>query len=267
VGTATAAAGGAFHPLVCGVTLVAALCIQIGTNLANDLFDFQHGADTSDRLGPPRVVQSGLLSPGQIRAGMSVAFGAAVLGGIYLAAVGGWPIVTVGVLAIAAGVAYTGGPWPLGYHGLGDLLVFVFFGLVAVSGTHYLQTHTVSAVTFIGAFPVGFLVTAILVVNNLRDIDTDRRAGKMTLAVRLGERATRLQYVALIAGAYAAVPVLLLFHASAAVCLPWLTVPVAIGLGRAVLGGTTGRALNPVLKRTAGLHLIFSALLATGLLV
>jgi 1,4-dihydroxy-2-naphthoate octaprenyltransferase len=264
VGTAVAGAHGQVHGLVFGVTLVAALCIQIGTNLANDLFDFQHGADTADRLGPPRVTQTGLMSPAQVHTAMVVAFGAAVLCGCYLAVVGGWPIVMIGVLSIAAGVAYTGGPWPLGYHGLGDVFVFVFFGLVAVMGTFYLHTQTLSGVAAGAAIPVGFLVTAILVVNNLRDIDTDRRANKRTLAVRIGAGATRAQYVALIAGAYA-VPWLFVPGLTAA--LPLLTLPLAIGLSRSVLAGTAGGALNPVLKRTAGLHLAYSCLFAVAFLV
>jgi 1,4-dihydroxy-2-naphthoate octaprenyltransferase len=264
VGTAVAAAHGQFHGLVFGVTLAAALFIQIGTNLANDLFDFEQGADTADRLGPPRVTQTGLMSPAEVRTAMVVSFGAAVLCGCYLAVVGGWPIVMIGVLSIAAGVAYTGGPWPLGYHGLGDAFVFVFFGLVAVMGTFYLQTQTLSGAAAAAAVPVGFLVTAILVVNNLRDIDTDRRANKRTLAVRIGAGATRVEYAALVAGAYV-VPWLFLPALTAALPLP--TLPLAIGLGRSVLAGATGAALNPVLKRTAGLHLAYSGLLAVAFLV
>jgi 1,4-dihydroxy-2-naphthoate octaprenyltransferase len=263
VGTAVAAADGHFHAVVLAVTLAAALLIQIGTNLANDLFDFQHGADTPDRLGPPRVTQTGAMSPGQVRTGMIVAFGTSVLCGFYLVVVGGWPIVVIGVLSIAAGIAYTGGPWPLGYHGLGDVFVFVFFGLVAVTGTYYLQTGEVSGMAAGAAVPVGFLVTAVLVVNNLRDIETDRRAGKRTLAVRIGAHGTRRQYVALLAGAYL-IPWLVVPGVRAA--LPLLTLPLALGLGRAVLTGTTGAALNPVLTRTAGLHLAYSGLLALGFL-
>jgi len=267
VGTAAASREGLFHPLVFATTLGAALLIQIATNLSNDLFDFQRGADTPERMGPTRVTQSGLITPEQMRTAMFVSFGAAATGGLYLVAVGGWPIVIIGVLSIAAGISYTGGPWPLGYHGLGDLLVFVFFGLVAVTGTYYLQTQTLSAAAFFGAVPVGFLVTAILVVNNLRDIDTDLRAGKLTLAVRIGDRATRLQYATLLGGTYGASTLFLFTHAAAAACLPWLSAPMAIGLARTVLSGATGHALNPVLKRTALLHLAFGVLLALGLVL
>jgi len=267
VGTAAANREGLFHPLVFATTLGAALLIQIATNLANDLFDFQRGADTPERMGPTRVTQSGLITPEQIRTAMFGAFGAAAICGLYLVAVGGWPIVIIGVLSIAAGVTYTGGPWPLGYHGLGDLLVFVFFGLVAVAGTYYLQAQALSATAFLAAVPVGFLVTAILVVNNLRDIDTDLRAGKLTLAVRIGDRATRLQYATLLGGTYGASTLFLFTHAAAAACLPWLSAPMAIGLARTVLSGATGHALNPVLKRTALLHLAFGVLLALGLVL
>jgi len=264
VGTAVAAADGHFRVTVLVVTLTAALLIQIGTNLANDLFDFQHGADTPERLGPPRVTQTGVMSPDQVRAGMILVFGASVLCGLYLAVVGGWPIVAIGVLSIAAGIAYTGGPWPLGYHGLGDVFVFVFFGPVAVVGTYYLQAGAVSAAAAGAAVPVGFLVTAILVVNNLRDIDTDRRAGKRTLAVRIGAHGTRRQYVGLLAGAYV-IPWLLVPGVRAALTL--LTLPLAFGLGRTVAAGATGTRLNPVLKRTAGLHLAYSCCFAVAFLL
>lgn len=256
-----------FRPLVFAATLAAAVLLQIGTNLANDLFDFERGADTAERLGPPRVTQSGLIPPERVRLGMFLAFGAALAIGVYLLFAGGWPILVIGVLSIVAGVAYTGGPWPLGYHGLGDLMVFVFFGLVAVVGTYYLQAETVSATAFLVAVPVGLLVTAILVVNNLRDIETDRRAGKRTLAVRLGERATRVQYVLLVLVPYACVPALLLVDTSIWVGLAWLTLPIALMLSRGVLLGATGTGLNAVLKRTAQLDFAFGALLALGLLL
>lgn len=267
VGAAAASRSGFFDPLVLCVTLAAALSIQIGTNLANDLWDFQRGADTAERLGPLRVTQSGLITPRQVRAATYVAFGAAALGGSYLAIVGGWPIITIGVLSIIAGVTYTAGPWPLGYHGLGDVVVFVFFGLVAVAGTYFVQVHTVHPIALAAAVPVGLLVTAILVVNNLRDIATDRRAGKYTLAVRLGEQGTRIEYVFLVAAAYAMLPVLSVFDGGAAAWLPWFSVPLAIRPVCRILAGTQGSPLNPVLRQTAGLHLTFGMLLAAGLLL
>ena len=190
VGTAAALHGGVqlqVGPFV--AALVAALLIQIGTNFANDVFDFRKGADTAERLGPPRVTQSGMVPPEQVLIATFVTFGLAALVGVYLVLVGGWPILVVGVLSILAGLAYTGGPWPIGYHSLGDLFVFIFFGVVAVVGSAYLQTLSITPLAVWASFPVGLLVTAILVVNNLRDIDTDRQVGKKTLAVRLGRRA------------------------------------------------------------------------------
>ena len=266
----TAAASGiedSFRLAVFIATLAAAVLIQIGTNFANDVFDFEHGADTADRLGPPRVTQLGLISPERVRLGTVVAFGGAAAIGVYLIFVGGWPILVIGLLSIVAGIAYTGGPWPLGYHGLGDVAVFAFFGMTAVIGTYYLQADTVSATVVVAAVPVGLLVTAILVVNNLRDLETDQRAGKRTLAVRIGEQATRLQYAALVLGPYLLVPMLWVMDAGAWVLLPYLSLPIALMLVRAVLSGTSGRSLNDVLKRTALLHFAFGALLALGLLL
>lgn len=267
VGAAAASAEGEFRPLVFAATMTAALLIQAGTNLANDLSDFERGADSEDRLGPPRVTQQGLISPAQVRAATYLVFGAAAIIGLYLALVGGWPILALGVVSIAAGLAYTGGPWPLGYHGLGDVFVFIFFGMAAVLGTYYLQTDEISAVAAAASVPVGLTVTAILVVNNLRDIETDLRAGKRTLATRLGDRPTRWQYFLLVLGAYAALPVLIAAGAGVGVVLAALSLPLAIGLCRSVLSGTAGRDLNPVLKRTAQLHLAFGVLLALGFLL
>jgi 1,4-dihydroxy-2-naphthoate octaprenyltransferase len=266
VGTATAAAHGAFRPPVFAAALVAAVLIQVGTNLANDYFDYHKGADTEARLGPPRVTQSGLLPPESVRLGMIATFGLAALIGLYLVTVGGVPILVVGVLAIVAGVLYTGGPWPLGYHGLGDATVFVFFGVVAVLGTTYLQTGAVTGDTLVASIPVGLLVTAILVVNNLRDLDTDRATGKRTLAVRIGRSATRVEYVLLLVGAYL-VPLgrWLAGNDSLWSLVPWLTLPLAIVLGRAVIQGN-GRALNGALRRTSQLHLLFGILFAASLL-
>ena len=267
VGAAAAGVEEQFRPFVFAATLVAALFIQIGTNFANDVFDYEQGADTAERLGPPRVTQSGLISPEHVRLGTITAFGIAACIGLYLAYVGGWPILVIGAFAIVAGVAYTGGPWPLGYHGLGDVTVFVFFGMVATVGTYYLQAESVSPLAFVAAVPVGLLVTAILVVNNLRDIETDRKAGKRTLAVRLGQQPTRWQYVLFILGPYACVTALLAAGAAPWVWLSWLTLPLALALGRSVISGATGTALNPVLKQTAQLHLLFGSLLALGLLL
>jgi 1,4-dihydroxy-2-naphthoate octaprenyltransferase len=268
VGTAAGVHDGAFVPLPFFTALIAAVLIQVGTNLANDLFDFEKGADTSQRLGPPRVTQSGLASPRQVRVAMVLSFGIAATIGLYLLTVGGWPILVVGVLCIAAGIAYTGGPWPLGYHGLGDLFVFIFFGLVAVIGSTYLQTGTFSATAFAAALPVGCTVTAILVVNNLRDIETDRRASKRTLAVRFGAPLTRVQYTLLLLLPYVLVTGFVLQGVFPQACwLAWLTLPLAVSLIRTVVRGAEGRALNAVLKGTGQLHLFFGMVLAGALLL
>ena len=258
-----------FRPIVFVVTLVSALLIQIGTNFANDYSDFHRGADHNGRLGPLRVTQSGLISHETVRRGIFVAFGAAALLGSYLAWVGGWPIIIIGALSIICGLAYTGGPWPFGYHGLGDVFVFVFFGLVAVTGTAYLQTGVWTAVALAASIPAGLLVTNILVINNLRDLPTDRVAGKHTLAVRLGERATRAQYALFTALAYL-VPTVMAFNGATArywLMLPWLTLPLAVVLVRKVLGGLAGRDLNPMLKLTGQLLLSFGLLFSAGLIL
>jgi 1,4-dihydroxy-2-naphthoate octaprenyltransferase len=269
VGTAAAASlGAAFRPIVFVVTLLAALLIQVGTNFANDYSDFHRGADHEGRLGPVRVTQSGLLSQASVRRGIIIAFGLAVVLGCYLAWIGGWPIIAIGVVSILAGLAYTGGPWPFGYHGLGDVFVFIFFGNIAVAGTTYLQLGAWSSFAFAIAVPVGLLVTNILVVNNLRDLPTDLGAGKRTLAVRLGDRATRIQYTLFAGLSYLVVTALALGAPGRRwLLLPWLSAPMAANLVRSVMTGTSGRELNPVLGRSGKLLLVFGLLLCTGLLL
>jgi 1,4-dihydroxy-2-naphthoate octaprenyltransferase len=264
VGTAVGAAGGALRAGPFAAALVAALLIQVATNFANDYSDFHRGADTAERLGPTRVTQSGLLAPAQVRRAIAVTFGLAVVFGLYLVAAGGWPILAIGVLSILAGLAYTGGPWPFGYHGLGDVFVFLFFGVVAVTGSAYLQRDAWTADALAASVPVGLLVTNILVVNNLRDLPTDRVAGKRTLAVRIGARATRRQYAALAALAYLVPVALAATGAQGWLLLPWLTIPLAVPLVGRVLAGAEGRALNDVLRRSGQLHLLFGILWAAG---
>jgi 1,4-dihydroxy-2-naphthoate octaprenyltransferase len=268
VGIALAVADGVFSPLPALAAMVGALLIQIGTNLANDYFDYVKGVDVAERKGPTRVAQSGLVSLTQLRLGIVVTFALAALAGLYLVMVGGWPILAIGVASLISALAYTGGPFPIGYHGLGDLFVFLFFGLAAVCGTYYVQALTVTPATVIAAVPVGALTVAILVVNNLRDIETDRQTGKRTLAVMIGPRGTRLEYVVLLAVAYA-VPVLfwLAEWASAWVLLPWLTVPLALRLVRTLHQTTEGRSLNKALAGTANLDLAFGLLFALGLVL
>jgi len=267
VGTALALADDRFRWGPALAALLCALLLQIGSNFANDYFDFFKGADTHERLGPTRATAAGLLSPAAMRWGMVVVFGAAAVVGLFLIWVGGWPIFWAGLAAMIAALAYTGGPFPFGYYGLGELFVFIFFGLVAVCGTYYVQAHTLSATAILAAVPPGLLITGILVVNNLRDIDTDRRANKRTLAVRLGRRGTQIEYALLLCLAYLTPLWLWLGMDKAAwILLPWLTLPLALPLVRAVFT-TQGKLLNRTLAGTARLSLLYSVLLAAGVLL
>jgi 1,4-dihydroxy-2-naphthoate octaprenyltransferase len=267
VGSATALADGLFKPWAFLPALLASLLIQIGTNLANDYFDHQKGADTVERLGPVRVTQSGLIAPATVRGAMLLCFGLAALCGAYLVYVGGWPILLIGLLSIASGILYTGGPFPLGYNGLGDLFTFIFFGVVAVVGTDYLHSGAFRGVALLASLPVAMLVTAIIVVNNLRDAPTDRKAGKRTLAVIFGERFARSEYALLVIGAFLLLPVVWMWGgASPLSLLAWLSLPLALPLLDKV-GKERGRALNAALRGTARLHMLFGALLALGLLL
>ncbi|HZP97416.1 MAG TPA: 1,4-dihydroxy-2-naphthoate polyprenyltransferase [Candidatus Limnocylindria bacterium] len=267
VGSAVPASRGHFDGGVFVAALVASLLIQIGTNYANDLFDGLRGADGPERLGPPRAVASGVASPRAMAVATATAFALAALAGLYLIFVGGPPILVIGLAAIAIGIAYTGGPYPLGYRGLGELAVFVFMGLIPVTALDWLHSGMVSAVALWAALPVGAMVTAILTVNDLRDIEQDRAAGKRTLAVRLGPTGTGVWYSILLAVAYLAPPLgWLLGVLPAGALAPLLTLPLAIGVGD-VVSHRTGRALNAALRDTARLHLLFGALLAAGMLV
>ncbi|MDJ0801414.1 MAG: 1,4-dihydroxy-2-naphthoate polyprenyltransferase [Desulfobacterales bacterium] len=265
VGSALARADHAFHLLPALGALAGALLLQIAVNLANDYFDFKSGVDTAERLGPVRVTQSGLIAPGAVRAAMLMTLGAAGLIGIFLVYVGGWPIALIGAASVAGVLGYSGGPYPLASHGLGDLCVFVFFGPAAVVGTHYVQALSFSEAALIMSLPPGFLITAVLVVNNLRDIETDRAAGKRTLAVMIGPAATRGEYALLVGLAYL-VPLVALPTGQHPVfiLLPWLSLPLALSCIRLIYTAR-GRELNAGLGRTALLALMFSLLLAAGL--
>jgi 1,4-dihydroxy-2-naphthoate octaprenyltransferase len=266
VGTGAAAHLGQFRPWAALGALIVALAIQVGTNLSNDAHDFVRGADTPRRRGPVRATAAGLLTLKQVTLGAYACFGVAALIGIVFALRLGWPVLLIGALAVAAGFGYTGGPWPLGYHGLGEVFVFVFFGAVAVVGTTYVQTSALSAVAAGASVPVGLLATAVLVVNNLRDIETDRAAGKRTLAVRIGPQATKALYVGCLLGAGAAPAVLrALGWLGSWFWLPWLTVPLAVGLIRTVLGPGRPDELNRALRKTAQLQLWFGVLLTAAL--
>jgi 1,4-dihydroxy-2-naphthoate octaprenyltransferase len=265
VGTACAVSVGGFRPLPALAALFGAAFLQIGSNLANDVFDFEKGADTEERLGPTRAAQAGLLTPKQLRAGMVVVFALALAVGIYLTFVAGPAIVVIGLASMASAVLYTGGPYPLGYHGLGDAFVMLFFGFVAVCGTAFVQTGGVPHLAWFASVPVGSLATAILVVNNVRDRETDVHAGKRTLPVRFGRNAGLGEYATLLAAAYV-VPVLLAATrvASIHVLLPLLTAPLAVRLCKRVFAGT-GRELNASLVATAKLLFLHSALFALGI--
>jgi 1,4-dihydroxy-2-naphthoate octaprenyltransferase len=267
VGTAMAVADGKFEFMPAFAALLGALLLQIGVNLANDYFDFKKGIDTLERLGPVRVTQSGLISPDRVRLAMIVIFSGAFAVGIYLTAVAGWPVLAGGMACILASLAYSGGPFPLASHGLGDLFVFIFFGLVAVCGTYYVQALQVTTQVLWLSVPVGFLITAIIVVNNLRDIPTDRKSGKNTLAVILGERGTKLEYLLLVTGAYI-MPAAFFFSGgfSVWVLLPMISITLSIPNIIAV-HKDKGPSLNPVLAKTAALSLLFSLLLAAGLVI
>jgi 1,4-dihydroxy-2-naphthoate octaprenyltransferase len=268
VGTALAGSEDVFHPLRFVAALVGSIFIQIGTNLSNDYSDARRGADTEDRLGPVRVTAGGLMPPRTVLVGTYVAFGIAVAAGAYLTAVAGWQLLVVGVASILAGVLYTGGPRPYGYEGLGELFVFLFFGVVAVVGSYYVQTEDLRWEAFALSIPVGLLASAILVVNNVRDIETDRRAGKRTLAVKLGRDAARRLYAGMLTLAFVApVAIWLSGGLSAWLLLALASLPLALPVTRTVGTRTDGPALNGALAGTGRLLAVFSLLLAAGVLL
>ena len=278
VGTGLALGAGAFAPLPALAALVGALLIQVGTNFANDYYDAKSGVDSDDREGFTRVTQSGLIAPAEVRWAMIGTFALSILVGTYLVWVGGLPIVVIGLASVAAGVLYAGGPYPLGSYGLGDLFVFVFFGLVAVTGTYYVQAAaTVSGVPLaplpgtlplaavVASLPAAALSTDILVVNNVRDLETDRAAGKRSLAVLIGYRWSRVEFLLLTGMAYIVPVVFWLTEYGPLVLAPLLTLPYATRIARTVLNRTEGAALNPALERMGKLLAAHSILFAIGL--
>ncbi len=268
VGTALAGYEHVFHPLRFLAALLGAIFIQVGTNLSNDSSDARRGADADDRLGPVRVTAGGLVPPRQVLIATYLTFGLAVLAGVYLIVVAGWQLLLVGAASILAGVLYTGGPKPYGYEGLGELFVFLFFGVVAVAGSYFVQVKHLEWEAFALSVPVGLLAAAILVVNNVRDIDTDRRSGKRTLAVRIGRGRTRILYAAMLVCAYLAAPVTWLFGPlSAWLLLVLMTSPLAARLVKTVRTRVDGPSLNGALAGTGLLQLTFCALLSAGLLL
>ncbi len=267
MGSALAWHDGSFQLLPALAALCVALLLQIGSNVANDVFDFERGADTAERQGPMRVTQAGLLTPEQVKRGMWVIFGLAALCGLYLASLRGWTVILIGLAAILSAIAYTGGPFPLGYYGLGDLFVFVFFGLAAVAGTYFVQVGSVSAAAWWMAVPVGLIVTAILVVNNLRDLENDRKAGKHTLAVMLGAQGARAEYVLCLVIAYLLLPILIFMKIIPVfTLLAWLSLPIAYKSTRTVFT-QQGKPLNAALAGTGQTALMYSVLFWLGLIL
>jgi 1,4-dihydroxy-2-naphthoate polyprenyltransferase len=266
VGTSLALGAGHFHPLAFVAALLGAIFIQVGTNLSNDYSDARRGADNEERLGPVRVTAGGLAPPRQVLTATYVSFGLAIACGAYLIAVAGWELLAVGAASILAGVLYTGGPRPYGYEGLGEVFVFLFFGIVAVVGSYFVQVQELPWQAFGCAVPVGLLASAILVVNNVRDIDTDRRAGKRTLAVRLGRTRTRNLYTAMLATAFLSAPLLWALGMSPWLLLCWISAPLALALVRTVRARVDGPSLNGALAKTGALQLLFCLLLSAGIL-
>jgi 1,4-dihydroxy-2-naphthoate polyprenyltransferase len=267
MGSALAWMDHSFQILPALAALCVALLLQIGSNVANDVYDFERGTDTSERHGPLRVTQAGLLTPAQMKRGMWVIFALAALFGLYLASLHGWLVIILGAAAILSAIAYTGGPFPLGYYGLGDLFVFIFFGVMCVTGTYYVQTGTFSAAAWWMSIPIGLMVTDILIVNNLRDLEHDRAARKHTLAVLIGERWTHIQYISFMVISFLLLPILIwLGFLPIFTLLAWLSLPLAWKSTRTVLS-QHGRPLNATLASTGQTALVFSILFFIGILL
>ncbi len=265
IGTAMAFADGKAHWLSAILAGVGAVLIQIGTNFANDYFDYKHGADEGERLGPTRATQAGLVTPAEMKRAFILTFALAVLAGLYLIYRGGWPILAIGIFSIIFGILYTGGPFPLGYYGLGDLFVLIFFGLVAVGGTYYVQALSINRLVILAGLAPGLFSTAILTVNNLRDIHTDRLAGKKTLAVRFGETFARMEY--LFSVLFAGIIPIILFFLSAGhryVLAATLILLMAIPSLKTVLTETPGKIFNQTLAETGKLLFYYSVLFSIG---
>ena len=266
VGVSLAVHDSEFHLFTAFMTLLAAILIQIGANFANDVYDFLKGSDREDRLGPIRATQSGLISPENMKKGMWLVFTLAICVGFYLASIGGWPIVWIGLISIASGIAYTGGPYPLGYHGWGDVFVFILFGIIAVPGTYYLQTGFVSDYSILFGIPLGALSTTILIVNNLRDADTDVKSGKRTLAVRFGKSFVKMEYIVMMILAFAIPIYILQLWDEFSLYIILFLIPISIRHIQS-LYSETGESLNLVLVNTAKFLFHFSILLSIGLIL
>lgn len=265
VGSALALSVNKFVMLYSIIAMLCSILIQIGTNFVNDLYDFLNGADNGKRKGPLRVLANGFISVAEMKIGSALIFLTAFLLGLYLVYVGGIIVLIIGVLSIIAGIAYTAGPYPLAYKGLGDIFVFTFFGLIGTMGTYYVHTHEFSALSFLVSIPVGALITNILVVNNYRDIDEDRLANKRTLAVIWGKAFTRNQYVLLLIASFI-IPIILFiyYNFSYWILLPCLTLPLGIELIK-MLFTLEGTELNKTLELSAKLSALFGILFSIGL--
>ena len=268
VGTAMAYGSGSHHWPSAIVALACAVLIQIGTNFANDYFDYQKGADTAERQGPLRLTQAGLVTPQAMKRATALVFLMACIGALILIMRGGLPVILIGTSCILAGILYTGGPYPYGYHGLGDLICLIFFGPVAVGGTYYVQALEIHPLVVVAGLGPGLLITAILTVNNLRDIEDDRKAGKRTLAVCFGKTFTRWEF-ALLVVAGASIPAILYLSSGQRISslITLLVIPIAWPAFRTLLSRTDGPALNPTLAYAARLPLIYSALFSVGWLL
>jgi len=267
VGSAAAASDNKFILLYAFIALICSLLIQIGTNFTNDLYDYLKGADNEKRKGPLRVMVNELITVTEMKVGIIIVFLTAFVLGLFLVYTGGFFVLVIGIASILAGIAYTAGPYPLSYNGLGDLFVFMFFGVVGTVGTYYIQAHNFSYLPFLCSIPVGALITNILVVNNYRDIDEDREANKYTLAVKFGRGFTRYQFIFLLFISFI-VPLILFFEFNLKgwVFLPYLTFPIALKLVK-MLYSYKGKELNKTLELTARLSAIFGILFSAGILL
>ena len=267
VGTSIAIYSRSFNPIAAFIALCCSILIQVGTNFVNDLYDFIRGTDKIDRPGPQRALASGLLTQKEMNIGIYFIFGLSFILGMFLVYIGGWFVLTIGVLSILTGIAYTAGPFPLAYHGLGDIAVFIFFGFVGTIGTYYVQAHEITPLIFWASIPVGALITNILVVNNYRDRDDDRSNGKKTLAVILGKSFAKFQYIFFMLISYAILFVVYFtYKSSLIVFLPLLSLPIAIKL-IIMIYTLDGHELNKTLELTAKLSAIYGILFAAGILL
>lgn len=268
VGAALAFHDGVFDLFPSLVALLCAFLIQIGTNFANDYFDYVKGADTDERIGFERATALGLISAEEMKRATAITMGLAFVAGLYLVWHAGWVILAIGIASLVCGILYTGGPFPLGYNGLGDLFVFLFFGIVAVTGTYYVNALEWSSGSFWASLAVGALATNILVVNNLRDVEQDGPAGKNTLGVLLGEDALRWEYLIMLLLAFAIPPHFLVqLDYGPAIMLPFLSIPAAFFLLRKIWFEEDKRLLNKTLEHTSLFMIFFGLLLGTGIII